>query len=107
MMLAGMSGLLAPRIWRAANEPDDALDEREQRVRDRAYLRSYQALAALVVLGGVYAALAWDTRARWGLWLPQTWNEVQAVFCGLLLLAMTLPAAVIGWTEPDLPVEAD
>lgn len=105
--LVGLGGLLTSQLWRAANEPDDVLDEREQRVRDRAYLHSYQVLAAIVVVGGAYISVAWDTHARLGLWLPQTWNEVQAIFWGLLLLAATLPVAVIGWTEPDLPAESD
>ena len=107
VLLAGFVGLLASWVWIAANSPDAALDERQQRVRDRAYLHGYQALGATIVFGGIYALLAWDTRAKLGLWLPRTWNETQAVFWGLFLLALTLPTAIIAWTEPDLPADED
>ena len=100
-MLAGLAVLFTSWVWHAANEPDAALDERQQRVRDRAYLYSYRGIAGVAVLATVYGGLAWDN----GLWLPNTWNQVQAVVWGILLLAMTLPSAVIAWTEPELPLE--
>ncbi len=99
VMLSGLGVLLTSWIWSAANAPDPELDERQQRVRDRAYLHSYQTFAGLVTLAGFYAAVAWDN----GWWLPATWNHVQAVMWGVLLLALTLPAAVVAWREPDMP----
>ncbi len=104
--LAGLSVLVTSWIWDAANQPDAVLDERQQRVRDRAYLHSYQGLAAVFTLAAVYGAIAWDSQAKLGLWLPSTWNQVQAVLWGVLLLCITLPAAVVAWTAPDLPGEA-
>ena len=98
VMLSGFGVLVTSWVWYAANAPDPALDERQQRVRDRAYLHSYQTFAGLVTLAGFYAAFAWDT----GWWLPATWNQVQAVMWGVLLLALTLPAAVVAWTERDM-----
>ncbi len=97
VMLAGLVLLFTSWVWYAANSPDPSLDERQQRVRDRAYLHSYQLFAGAVTLAGLYAGIAWDN----GWWLPSTWNQVQAAMWGLLLLAMTLPAAVVAWTEPE------
>ncbi|MBC8159585.1 MAG: hypothetical protein H7Z42_00075 [Roseiflexaceae bacterium] len=96
--LSGFGLLVTSWVWHAANAPESNLDERQQRVRDRAYLHSYQAFAGVITLAGFYAALAWDN----GWWLPTTWNQVQAVMWGVLLLALTLPAAVVAWTESDL-----
>lgn len=101
VMLSGFVVLLTSWVWHAANEPDASLDERQQRIRDRAYLQSYRGLAGLLALVAVYAGIAWDT----GWWLPQTENQVQAVVWAVLLITMTLPAAVVAWTEPDLPYE--
>ena len=46
----------------------------------------------------LYAMIGLDN----GWWLPRTFNELQAVFWGALLLASTLPSAILAWTEPDL-----
>jgi len=96
--LSGFGLLVTSWVWSAANASEADLDERQQRVRDRAYLYSYQAFAGIVTGAGFYTAVAWDN----GWWLPSTWNQVQAVMWGILLLALTLPAAVVAWTEPDL-----
>lgn len=101
LMLSGLGVLVTSWVWNAANAPDPNLDERQRRVRDRAYLHSYQAFAGSVTAMGFYAAIAWDN----GWWLPATWNQVQAVMWGVLLLALTLPAAIVAWTEPDLADE--
>ena len=101
VLLVGLAVLFTSWVWHAANQPDPELDERQLRVRDRAYLQSYRVLAGATVVATVYGALAWDN----GLWLPGTWNQVQALVWGVLLLTMTLPAAVIAWTEPDLPAD--
>lgn len=101
VMLTGLAVLLTSWVWYAANETTAKLDERQQQVRDRAYLHSYRLFAGIVTLVAVYGGLAWDT----GLWLPQTWNQVQAVVWGVLLAAMTLPSAVVAWTAPDAPAE--
>jgi hypothetical protein len=101
VLMTGLAVLLTSSVWHAANEPDPHLDERQQRVRDRAYLQSYRLLASLTSLAVLYGGLAWDN--AW--WLPSTWNQVQALVWGVLLLTLTLPAAVVAWTEPDPPAE--
>ncbi len=67
-------------------------------MRNEAFRASYILLAALCVVGIVYGGIALDN--DW-LWLPDTWNAVQAVVWGVFLLVMTLPTAVLAWTEPD------
>lgn len=50
------------------------------------------------MLSMTYAAVVADSGFGW---LPRTWNEVQAVMWGVILLTWTLPTAVVAWTEPD------
>lgn len=89
------------RVWGRANDPGERLDERELRVRDRAYLEGYRLIATVLVLGLLYAGFARDL----GLWLPRGWGEFQALFWSALLLAITLPAAIVARTEADSPAD--
>lgn len=86
-------GLLAPRAG-------GALDERQRAVQDRAFRVSYQILSAGVLFAALYGFIAADSGS---LWLPETSNELQAVFWGVWLLATTLPAAMLCWLEPEPP----
>lgn len=81
------------------------LDERQVQVRDRAFYRAYQILASIFGLWIVYESIARDMTRQW-FWFPSTTDEYQAIVWGYLLVAMTLPSAVIAWTEPDA-VRAD
>jgi sterol desaturase/sphingolipid hydroxylase (fatty acid hydroxylase superfamily) len=84
------------------NLPQRMLDERQQAVRDRAYRIAFHLLTGLSLLAVLYCMLA---ALSGRLWLPRTFNEFQAVFWGVLILATTLPTAVISWTEPEPPEE--
>jgi MFS family permease len=77
------------------------VDERQIQVRDRAFYRGYQVLSALFGLWIVYETIARTSRLDW-LWVPSTFDEYQAIVWGYLLISMTLPSAIIAWTEPDL-----
>lgn len=81
-----------------ADQPDKRLDERQRMVRDRAYRFAYHALAAVFLVAALYAYIALDSGS---LWFPRTSNQLNAFFWGAMLLATTLPTAVIAWTEPD------
>ena len=79
---------------------EDDLDERELAVRNAAYFTAYRVVA-------VYSIIAWmaviysfelSTSAARSLML---W-----LFISLLTMILTLPPAVILWTEPDVPEEA-
>jgi hypothetical protein len=76
------------------------LDERQLQVRDRAFYRAYQVLSSVAGLWIVYETIARTSTRPW-FWVPVSFDEYQALVWGYLLLAMTLPSAVIAWTEPD------
>lgn len=82
---------LAPTPYRDDDEPD----ERELAVRNAAYFEAYRVLAlysfllVMLTLSGSSAA-----------------SVLTPVAMPLLVLALTLPQAVVLWTEPDVPEEA-
>jgi hypothetical protein len=82
------------------------LDERQLQVRDRAFYRAYQIAASVFGLWVVYDAIARTAERQW-FWTPTTFNQYQAIVWGYLLLSMTLPSAVIAWTEPDTTEDLD
>lgn len=88
---AFQAGLLAPQTG-------GALDERQRTVQDRAFRVSYWIFSTGVLFAALYGYIAADSGS---FWLPETSNELQAVFWGFWLLATTLPAAVLCWLEPD------
>jgi hypothetical protein len=87
--------------WSIANDSDNALDERQQRVRDRAYRPSYWVVSLILLLGAAYVQLADSS----GWWLPSSTEAFQGITWTLIFLTMTLPTAIIAWTEPDAPAE--
>jgi hypothetical protein len=86
-----------------AQAPDAQLDERQIRVRDRAYLEAYRVFAVIVLLVLLLGGIAAD-----GLEEPitLTYDVVQPLIWGALLYSMFLPSAVVAWRERDIPVEA-
>jgi MFS family permease len=87
--------------WKVANGSELKLDERQIRVRNMAYMRSYQIVAGSFVLGVIYAGTAYLQ----GYWLPTEWGEITTISWAVLLGTIILPAAFIAWTEPDSPDE--
>jgi hypothetical protein len=87
---------LSPRRRRGEDEPD----EREVAVRNAAYFVAYRALAvysfALWFASPFFFSLTASTAVR----------VLQLVTMPLLAMALTLPQAVVLWTEPDVPEEA-
>ena len=81
--------------------PDSALDERQIAARNVQYLNAYRVLGAAVVLLALYYVLAQDR----GWWLPSSFGETQATFWAVWILAVTLPSALIAWTEEEAPGE--
>ncbi|MBI1186687.1 MAG: hypothetical protein GC206_05050 [Alphaproteobacteria bacterium] len=100
-VLAGSS------LQRQAQEPEDKLDERESAERNRAAYWSYSAFAGLVVAGATYMMIATDLveSGKATLWTPQTGDHWNAVVGGLVLLGMTLPAAVLAWGKETADME--
>jgi hypothetical protein len=73
-------------------------DERQAQVRDRAFVISYQALAAVCSFGVIYWMMALDF--DWP--LPHEPYQVQMIFWGVLILTACLPTAVVSWGELGL-----
>jgi len=100
--------LLALRVYRPVlGENAYRSDERELEQRGRAHYQAYQALTVVLAL----------------LWLPAGWNAFRPAWVaglgtmvplavyGLVLagivLALTLPQAILLWTEPDMEGEPE
>lgn len=98
LVLAGSS------LQRQAQEPDGELDERELSQRNRAAYRAYSVFAGLVLVGVIYMELHRDFADRFALWVPSSGEHWNAIFWGLLMLALTLPAAFLAW-EKEPPLE--
>ncbi|MDX2024949.1 hypothetical protein [Microcella sp.] len=101
---------LAAVVWWAlrmsvrvvADLPDEYLDERQARVRDRAYLEAYRWFASITLLAAT-VALVWFvvTSENDLVTVEITWAGAMAVFWTFEGLALTLPSIVIALREPD------
>ena len=87
---------LTPRRRRA----DEDLDERELAVRNAAYYTAYRAVAAYSIVAWMALIYSFELSASTALLLAE-WLVMP-----LLAMVLTLPPAVILWTEPDVPEEA-
>lgn len=85
------------------------IDERQTQVRNQAFFRAYQFLASLSVVILFYLKEAPGVAAQrgWTLWVPQPGDGLSTgLMLGYVLLAVTLPHALIAWQDPDY-LEAD
>lgn len=98
LMLLAFSRLVQSQKMGTSDGADQELDERQLQVRNVGYLNAYRGLGFLVVLFALYYFIAGDT----GWWLPTTENERTAFFWGTWGLILTLPTAILAWTEPDI-----
>jgi len=90
-----------------SNSVDAFVDERDREVRDRAHRLAYWTFGAVfgAAVGGTYNLVH---RRLEGGFLTMTAGEasvITAVTLTLALCYLTLPAAIIAWTEPDPPGE--
>ena len=76
------------------------LDERQRQLRDRAWILSYQVLAAVVVFAIAAVAIAVLGFGR-TVTLDGSLTSALAISVGVLL--PLLPAAALAWVEPDAP----
>ena len=87
---------LSPKRRRSESEPD----EREVAVRNAAYFKAYRSLA-------VYTVAIWIASPYFFSLSPSTSVRVLLLLTmPLLAMALTLPQAIVLWTEPDVPQEA-
>ncbi|MFI5260054.1 MAG: hypothetical protein ACHQ01_10685 [Candidatus Limnocylindrales bacterium] len=95
--------ILYSYVRNRADMPGTGLDEREQMLRDQAWILSYQVLSVVVVLliGAIVLAVLGFGRT--------VTIDAGAATAGALCLGVLLPllpAAALAWLEPDLPQEA-
>lgn len=85
-----------------ADLPEDYLDERQARVRDRAYVDAYRWFAGLTLLGAT-AGLLWFVAVSTNdvATVEISWGDAMAIFWTLEGLALTLPSIVLALREPD------
>jgi hypothetical protein len=86
-----------------ARQPDAALDERQIRVRDRAYFVAYRWFA-LTVLGCLLVArIAVEVHAAPGFWS----DLIPVTLWGVIVYSILLPSAVVAWDAPDSADDLD
>lgn len=86
-----------------ADFPGRSLDERQQQLRDRAWVLSYGVLATVAVACiGVIAVLVLGM----GREVSLDGNLVSAAAISVGVLIPVLPVAALAWIEPDAPEEA-
>ncbi|HEX4007114.1 MAG TPA: hypothetical protein VHX60_13145 [Acidobacteriaceae bacterium] len=85
-------------------------DERDLNRRDRAHYRAYRVLALLVMLGFTLEFLndrRFPALESVGISINASQHAVSALLQMGYNLAITLPSAILLWTEPDLMSEAE
>ena len=92
-MAAAFLRIFGPRFIPSAHHP---LDEREMKVKMRAYALSGILLTGLTMLGCFYIASA----GLFGLWHPHSSNDWIALGFGVQSAAMLLPTMIASWAEP-------
>jgi hypothetical protein len=84
-----------------ADMPGGRLDERERKLRDRAWILSYQVLSAVVVAAIVAVGISVFIMGRS---VTLDASSVNALVLCVGVLLPILPAAALAWIEPD-PIE--
>lgn len=97
VMVFGWSRLVFPGFMGLPRPNQAHLDERQRAVLTDAYATAYQVLAAGLMLAVAYGIVAQNLTALPR--LPESGNTTVAV--GLIWVVISLPAAILAWTEPD------
>jgi hypothetical protein len=85
-----------------ADLPEEYLDERQARVRDRAFVDAYRWFAGLTLLAATIA-LVWFVAVSENdvATVEISWGQAMAVFWAFEGLALTLPSIVLALREAD------
>jgi len=91
----GVVTLMGRTFVNAPNIRDAALDERQRSRRNDALARSYPVIGIFMALCLAYMMIgdAWPA--------VRNFTVIEALFWAAFLLAISLPSAIIAWTEPD------
>jgi hypothetical protein len=90
--------LLQPTFVNAPNLDDARLDERERERRDFVVLRAFRTLGMLLCIAPLWVMAA--TAQRGWPWLRNP-DLLAFAAWSIVILAMTLPSAMLAWSEPD------
>lgn len=88
-----------------ADLPEEYLDERQSRIRNRAHVEAYQWLSAAAVLTAGAGLLAFIIQGK----DPETdtvalsWDQANALFSFIAALALTLPSIVVALRDEEHP----
>ena len=95
--------MLALRVYHP--QPEDSeyrSDERELQQRDRAHYHAYQWIASTLVV--LWLLASWNTfKPHLLAWIPVSPSLlIYAVVLASIVVSLTLPQAILLWTEPDM-----
>ena len=99
--------MLALRVYQPNPEENQyRSDERELRQRDRVHYQAYQVLS--FSLAGMWLLASWKLHApRLLAWLSVSADVLlYGLVLAAIVVAITLPQAILLWTEPDMVAEA-
>lgn len=96
------SFVLYRNIRGRADLPGPNLDERERQLRDRAWIRSYQVLSAVVIATAIVLGIMVFVFGRT---VVVDAPLVNALVLSVTVLLPVLPAAALAWIEPDAPAD--
>lgn len=108
VILAGVVSLAALfAVWRGAGglilASAHLLDERQRAVRDRAFRIAYLIVSVVFLAAALlYSRLALRATAGG----PVAYHDLLPLGIGAVLITLTLPLAVVAWTEPDPPEDS-
>lgn len=91
--LASIIPLLSSSLQRIVGEQTHILDEYELKLRSKAMNQACSLFSALVLSAVIYFALASD----FGMWVPSSYNNFNALFWGVFIYATVLPVAILSW----------
>jgi hypothetical protein len=99
--------LLGLRLYHP--QPDESeyrSDERELQQRDRAHYAAYQCIAVVLVV--LWLLATWNTfKPHLLAWIPVSPSMlIYGVVLAAIVAALTLPQAILLWTEPDMEDES-
>lgn len=87
--------VIGSQVQRIVADDPRTLDEFEVGLRQRALGQAYAIFTGLALAAIFYCGLASD----FGWWLPRGYNAFNALFWGVFLYAVLLPAALLAWGE--------
>jgi hypothetical protein len=92
----GFFALMGRTFINAPNIRASALDERQRERRNDAIQRAFPVIGMVSALCLLYAIVTGSLVPAW-----RNDSVVDALFWGVFLLCISLPSAIIAWTEPD------